>query len=37
LDISATDPAAALTRAEQTGCRSGENLITICGMRLRLV
>ena len=37
LDISASDPAAALERAEQAGCRTGENLITICGMRLRLV
>ncbi len=37
LDISATNPAAALKRAEDAGCRSGESLITICGMRLRLV
>ncbi|MXY78508.1 MAG: hypothetical protein F4Y94_02135 [Chloroflexi bacterium] len=37
LDISATDPARALANAEAEGCRTGENLITICGMRLRLV
>ncbi len=37
LDISANDPAKALANAEAAGCRTGEDLITICGMRLRLV
>ena len=37
LDISATNPEKALANAEAAGCRSGENLITICGLRLRLV
>ena len=37
LDISATDADKALANAEALGCRTGENLITICGMRLRLV
>ena len=37
LDIRATDRATALANAEAAGCRTGENLITICGMRLRLV
>ena len=37
LDIHATDAPRALANAEAAGCRTGENLITICGMRLRLV
>ncbi len=37
LDIDATDPDRALVNAEAAGCRTGESLITICGMRLRLV
>lgn len=37
LDIHATDPAKALANAEAAGCRTGEDLISICGMRLRLV
>ena len=37
LDIRATNAPAALANAEAAGCRTGENLITICGMRLRLV
>jgi hypothetical protein len=36
LDISANEPSKALANAEAAGCRTGENLITICGMRLRL-
>ena len=37
LDLHATDAAGALTRAEAAGCRSGDNEVTICGTRLRLV
>ncbi|HJN92065.1 MAG TPA: VOC family protein [Dehalococcoidia bacterium] len=37
LDIQATDANRALANAEAIGCRTGEDLITICGMRLRLV
>lgn len=37
LDIRATDRSKALANAEAAGCRSGEDLIEICGMRLRLV
>ena len=37
LDIHATNSAQALANAEAAGCRSDEDLITICGMRLRLV
>lgn len=37
LDIHATDPAKALANADAAGCRTGEDLISICGMRLRLV
>ncbi|PZC47255.1 MAG: hypothetical protein DK306_001229 [Chloroflexi bacterium] len=37
LDIHTTNAAQALANAEAAGCRTGENLITICGMRLRLV
>lgn len=36
LDIGAPDPTKALTRAETAGRRTGEELISICGMRLRL-
>lgn len=31
------DPAKAPANAKAAGCRTGEDLITICGMRLRLV
>ena len=31
-----TDRARALTNAEAAGCRTGDDLVTICGMRLRL-
>ena len=37
LDIHAADPVKALANAEAAGCRTGEDLISICGMRLRLV
>jgi|TARA_B100001964_G_scaffold219344_1_gene261339 hypothetical protein len=37
LDISSNDRQRALTNAEDEGCRTGENLVTICGMRLNLV
>jgi len=37
LDIQATNPAQALANAEAAGCRNDDSLITICGMRLRLV
>ena len=37
LDIHATDAARALANAETIGCRTGEDMISICGMRLRLV
>jgi len=37
LDVHATDRARAIANAEATGCRTGEDLISICGMRLRLV
>ena len=37
LDIIATDAAKALANAEAAGCRTGDDLTTLCGMRLRLV
>ena len=37
LDIRVTDRARALANAEAAGCRTGDDLVTICGMRLRLV
>jgi hypothetical protein len=37
LHISSNDRQRALTNAEDEGCRTGENLVTICGMRLNLV
>ena len=37
LDLSATDAAKALANAEAAGCRTSDDLITIGGMRLRLV
>ncbi len=37
LDIQAVDVGEVLAKAEAAGCRTGERLITICGMRLRLV
>ena len=37
LDIHVTDRARALANAEAAGCRTGDDLVTICGMRLRLV
>ncbi len=37
LDIHITDRARALANAEAAGCRSGDDLVTLCGMRLRLV
>lgn len=37
LDIRATDTEKALANAKAIGCLSGDDLVTICGMRLRLV
>jgi len=37
LDIHATDRAKAFANAESAGCRAGDDLISICGMRLRIV
>ena len=37
LDIRVRDRARALANAEAAGCRTGDDLVTICGMRLRLV
>jgi len=37
LDIHATNRSKALANAEAIGCRTGDNVIGICGMRLRLV
>lgn len=37
LDIGTTDKERALANAEAQGCLAGENLVMICGMRLRLV
>ena len=37
LDIRATDTEKALANAKANGCLSGDDLVTICGMRLRLV
>ncbi|MEM7017789.1 MAG: hypothetical protein AAF512_10695, partial [Pseudomonadota bacterium] len=37
LDIRMTDKAQARANAEAAGCLSGEDLVSICGMRLRLV
>lgn len=37
LDIATTDRSRALENAEVAGCRTGEDLVTICGMRLRLI
>ncbi|HJM74432.1 MAG TPA: VOC family protein [Dehalococcoidia bacterium] len=37
LDLSATDTATAFANAEAAGCRTSDDLITIGGMRLRLV
>ncbi len=37
LDIRTGDAERVLANAEAAGCRTSENLITICGMRLRLV
>ena len=37
LDIHTTDRARALANAEAAGCRTGDDLVTICGMRLQLV
>ncbi len=37
LDIHVTDRGRALANAEDAGCLTGDDLVTICGMRLRLV
>ena len=37
LDIHVTDSARALANAEAAGCLTGDDLVTICGMRLRIV
>ena len=37
LDISTTDKDRARANAEAEGCLAGEDLVMICGMRLRLV
>jgi hypothetical protein len=37
LDISTTDKDRARANAEAAGCLAGEDLVMICGMRLRLV
>jgi hypothetical protein len=37
LDLVMTDREQALANAEKHGCRTGENLVTICNMRLRLL
>ncbi len=37
LDIHLTDRAAVLANAEEAGCLTGDDLVTICGMRLCLV
>ena len=37
LDLVMTDRDKALANAEKIGCRTGENVVTICNMRLRLL
>ncbi len=37
LDIHTTNKQEALENAKEAGCLTGDNLVTICGMRLRLV